>query len=274
MQTKENLTNALNELVLRFKNGTVGPMIHKMCFEVKDVPSRKWSLNNRLIMFFQGTMDARGMKQWNAVGRKVNKGAKAVWILGPRIIKEKVDDGNGQVSEVETLIGFTSIPVYRYEDTTGEPLAETPEASRKTLPLFEVAEKLGVDVAYDAAESCCYGSYAPTERSIRLHTDSLGTWLHELAHAVHHCAGYSVANDHDGSKYAMGEVVAETVAAVLFQELGLGDYSGNAYQYLARYAEILKLDVYKAVMKALKEIEKTINEIVELSGEDNGLQAA
>lgn len=39
-------------------------------------PCDKWSIGNQLIMLFiGGTDDARTLKQWNAVGRKVMKGS-------------------------------------------------------------------------------------------------------------------------------------------------------------------------------------------------------
>jgi len=46
-------------------------------------PIDGWSAFNRAIVFSRGTSDARGIRQWNAVGRKVKKGAKAIRILVP-----------------------------------------------------------------------------------------------------------------------------------------------------------------------------------------------
>jgi len=52
-----------------------------------EVPCRKWSWHNQLLVALSGTADARGIKQWNKVGRKAKKGSNAVWILAPRIKK-------------------------------------------------------------------------------------------------------------------------------------------------------------------------------------------
>jgi len=87
-----------------------------------DIPSAKWSISNRILQFLADTSDARGFRQWNKAGRKVKKGAKAFHILGPkaRTITETDDDG----TETEKVIvsGFFAIPVFRAEDTDGEPL--------------------------------------------------------------------------------------------------------------------------------------------------------
>ena len=59
-----------------------------------DLPCRNWSFCNQLLIAMSGTSDARGMKQWNAVDRKVKKGSKAIWILAPytRKVKSKGEE--------------------------------------------------------------------------------------------------------------------------------------------------------------------------------------
>jgi len=48
-----------------------------------DVPCRKWSWHNQLIVALGGTLDARGIRQWNTVDRRIKKGSHALWILAP-----------------------------------------------------------------------------------------------------------------------------------------------------------------------------------------------
>jgi len=57
-------------------------------FKGNGKPSDAWSFFNRLIMLMNNTEDARGFRQWQKVGRRVKKGAKAFYILAP--IRKKV----------------------------------------------------------------------------------------------------------------------------------------------------------------------------------------
>ena len=69
-----------------------------------DVPCRKWSWHNQLIAALSGTTDARGMKQWNAAGRKVAKGSKAIWILAPCVkkIRDNTHDDDDNLFRTKT----------------------------------------------------------------------------------------------------------------------------------------------------------------------------
>ena len=112
-----------------------------------DTPCRKWSFYNQLLVALAQTSDARGFKQWKEAGRKVKKGSKALWILGPclKTIKDKDDDGDEKAKQI--LIGFRSIPVFRVEDTEGEALPKDEYADWiKELPLIEVAESWNIHV--------------------------------------------------------------------------------------------------------------------------------
>ncbi|WAH39332.1 hypothetical protein [Alicyclobacillus dauci] len=46
-------------------------------------PCDAWCLANQIIMIVSGTEDACGFNQWQEVGRRVKKGAKAICIFGP-----------------------------------------------------------------------------------------------------------------------------------------------------------------------------------------------
>ena len=51
-------------------------------------PCIKWSAHNRFIVALHETGDARGYKQWKEAIRFVKKGAKAMYILVPRFVKD------------------------------------------------------------------------------------------------------------------------------------------------------------------------------------------
>ena len=133
---------ALENIVQRFKEGDVPEAIAYSMFPIPNIPATKWSLLNRTIMFLSGTGDARGFRQWKEAGRHVKKGAKSFTILAPRFVKKQTEN------EEETepiLAGFLAVPVFKVEDTEGEPLdyqnIELPE-----LPLMEVAQEWGISV--------------------------------------------------------------------------------------------------------------------------------
>ena len=86
-------------------------------------------------MFISGSKDARGYQQWKEVDRFVKKGSKAIYILVPKIAKT-VDSETG---EEETILkGFMCRPVFRVEDTEGEPL-DYEQNELPYLPLLERA---------------------------------------------------------------------------------------------------------------------------------------
>ena len=66
---------SINIIVKSFEDETIPEAIAFSMFPMTDIPCSKWSLNNRIITFFNKTEDARGFRQWNKVGRHVKKHA-------------------------------------------------------------------------------------------------------------------------------------------------------------------------------------------------------
>lgn len=56
----EKVRNQLLRIVELFQSENIPKAIKELTFPAFDVPANKWSLSNRLIMFFSGTSDARG----------------------------------------------------------------------------------------------------------------------------------------------------------------------------------------------------------------------
>jgi len=120
------------------------------------------------------TEDARGFRQWQKIGRRVKKGAKAFYILAP--IRKKVpvkirreverinENGETEIVEVEEtiyvdkLVGFKSIPVFRYEDTEGKPLPEENFNIEIPYEFNGIIEELCLKVETTAFSSY-YGTY-------------------------------------------------------------------------------------------------------------------
>ena len=254
----------LNGIVDMFKTGDVPQAIAFATYPAADIPSARWSFTNRLIMFFSGTIDARGFRQWNDVNRYVRKGSKAFHILVPCFKKVK-DDETGQEGEV--LRFFKSAPVFRLEDTDGEPLdyqlLEVPD-----LPLLERAEEWRISVKAIPRNYMFYGSYSKANKEIILATAEECVFFHELAHAGHE----KVKGGLESGQDPLQEIVAELSAQALCRLVGkqANDTIGNSYKYIERYAEELKLSPYSACMKVMSETEKVLQLI--MKGDGNGTE--
>jgi len=85
----EKVKQVLNQILDRFKSGDIPDAVVYAFYPIPDIPSSKWSLMNRTLMFFGGTSDARGYRQWQQINRSVKKGSKALYILVPFIKKDK-----------------------------------------------------------------------------------------------------------------------------------------------------------------------------------------
>ncbi len=215
----------LDSIVEQVSGDVITDFMQKSLFG-GDAPMTKWSMLNQFICFISGTQDARGYKQWQKVERNVKKESKAIFILAPlliktnRIIAEEVEDeGMDKIEEVKKLIGFKSIPVFRYEDTDGKPLEYAEMVKRidpEELPLYNVAKDLGISINVGLTVCGEYGSFCPSTKEIRLCTDSEQVFLHELSHAIdEHLRNYKITD------YGFGEVVAELSACFLASLYGL-----------------------------------------------------
>jgi hypothetical protein len=135
MNMKVKLT--LDCIIQRFKIGDIPEAVAFSVFPIADIPSARWSKLNRIVMFLSGTQDARGFRQWEEAGRKVKKGSKAIYILVPNF-RSIEDEKSG--SERNVIIGFMARPVFRLEDTDGEPL-EYEQVELPDLPLTDCAKQ-------------------------------------------------------------------------------------------------------------------------------------
>ena len=88
-----NPIEQITSVIDLFKSGEIVNMTKTVYLESNgNKPSAKWSLSNRIIMYGQGTMDARGYNQWIKAHRHVKKGSKAIHILAPRLITKLNED--------------------------------------------------------------------------------------------------------------------------------------------------------------------------------------
>lgn len=226
---REILDGLTRQIMADGVNGYVRRRISLLC-TVDDIPCMKWSRLNRLLTYFSGTDDARGIRQWADAGRHIKKGSRAFHIFTPMTRKEK-DGESGE--ETEVLSGFRLTPVFRIEDTYGD---ELPYVTRlrsldvDSLPLADVARKLGVEVR---AAFCGHaaGSFTPSKKLITMNSGDAQVFLHELSHAVdHELGGYGKGD------YALGEVVAELSSAFLGSLYGIDVDIAATREYIKGWA--------------------------------------
>ena len=227
MTSTENAKKVMAELVETFSSEKFPQVAAKAYITAPDIPSASWSFGNRITMLFHGTCDARGYKQWEAVGRHPKKGSKAIYILGPRIVKAKGKDD----TEEKRIVGFRCIPVFRYEDTEGEKLQEY--VPRKLPPLYELAKYNGITVRYTNTMGGEYGSMTLPggTDTMTLSTESPDTFLHEL---IHH---YDLRgrNDVTTGQDKVQEIVAQLGACVLARMYGY-DSAAYTWNYISAYS--------------------------------------
>ncbi len=200
---------------------------------------QRWSPNNRLLAAMQmlqrgkdlDNLHMMGFRQWEAQGRKVSKGAKAVWILAPitRKVVDEADDG----TEVERhrVVGFKSIPVFDISDTHGDPLPPSPAGHQTGTvapgTLEGLRDRVGTaGYSYEeteipgfnrAAGTGTYGYTEPATKRIvvdarQTPTEKASTLAHELAH-VHcgHVDNLSEYRQHRGRMETEAEMTAYLV---------------------------------------------------------------
>ena len=255
--TRDRADATLAEILTMFESGALPEAIAqtRIVRARHDRPLCEWSLGNQLLVLIHGTEDARGFRQWETVGRRVKRGARAFHILGPCKVKRTERDDAGDEVERVVVVGFKAIPVFRLEDTEGEPV-EYPDYSPPELPpLHEVAERLGVPVRYLPNGGAERGAYSLVRAEIVLATHDVDTFFHELAHAAH--ASFEPLQ---GGQNPRQEIIAETVAAVLCRLYGYDGYLSEARHYVAYYAGQEKPE--RAAMRLLADVERTLDVIL------------
>lgn len=255
----------LDGIIARFESGDVPKAIAYAMLPVPNVPSANWSLLNRMIMAMSGTFDARGIRQWNSVGRKVKRGAKALYILVPRFFKQQTKYGD----EEEILAGFMARPVFKVQDTEGEPLDYGLPEVPPDLPLRERAEEWGISVHAVPGPWRFQGCFYQEKKWIVLATPEETIFFHELSHAAHAILLGSLSPGQDWRQ----EIVAELSAAALCAIVGKTSRSlGNSYRYISDYAKQAGLSPVQGCLQVLSDVEKVLKLI--LNGDQKNDQPA
>lgn len=265
----KNRTDRIEEITTRlmdmFAMGEFPAAIARTIIKPKSgyyTPCMSWSLGNRILTLLAGTDDARGYRQWESVGRRVKKGAKAFYILAPisRKIKTKVLDGEKE-EEIEKIIvkGFKAIPVFRYQDTEGEELERPDYIPVELPPLYDVALQFSTVDYLPAAGENFLGSCDVNSGNIRLHSHDVEIFFHELAHSVDRCL-----HGLKPGQNAEQEVIAEFSSAVLCYMYGYQGYLKYSWEYIRHYAGDDSSKALALIMKTLTRVEAIVTRILEV----------
>lgn len=66
---------------------------------------------------------------------------------------------------MDKLLGFKPVPVFRFEDTDGEPLPEERFNVEIPYELDGITDELGIEIEAVRFDGLMYGSYSPSQSS-------------------------------------------------------------------------------------------------------------
>lgn len=234
---------SLDSIIEKMENGDLSPLVKVARIRLdKSCPASRWTFSNVLLAYLQsGELDCRGYRQWQAVGRQVKKGGHGVFILAPRFVydKEKTDDGKKKIKWTY----FVTIPVFPMSQTEGDDI-EYPGMPTEPMPLESLAKDLGIEVTYKPL-AVALGTTTTDGAKISMGTDDAKTWFHELVHAI----WVRLYGKLESGQHAHQEITADLGAITLMEVYGLGDRTGNAWEYISEYADDPVEAIHRAAAK-------------------------
>lgn len=288
MSTKLDLTeiNARLEKNLEelFRNNRFQDMLNVMA------SGHQYSFNNALLIAMQrpeATM-VRGFKQWQALGRQVNKGEKGIDILVPSFKKVEVQKINEQTGEIlkdengdpqseirQSISGFVMGKVFDVSQTEGKDIPNVRDFIQEELKSPESLTELynrfieqtnnhpsnSLVIREEAHESESYGGYYNrNDEKIVINTavsktaeQKFRVLIHEYAHSqLHH-----KENDMKDLPRGHKEAQAECAAYIVSQYYGF-DTDLSSTGYIATWAQDLNL-----AKQAIKEVQDVSRSTIE-----------
>ena len=261
MRNEVRIRESLKGVIRLFESGQATTVMAVRVLPPPDIPASSWSLGNNLLLWIAGTGDARGYRQWQKANRHARKGSKAIYILAPTFRTVEEEDESGELARQKVLRGFRAVPVFRFEDTDGEPLQHdmTPP---EPPPLIEVAREWGLKVSYVGASGPYLGYYRnnddrPSEITLATHDEQV--FFHELAHA----AQYRTWPDIKPGQKLRKEISAELASCVLARLYGRqSSNEGHSFKYVKDYCDAYDKPLSMTLWGVVSDTEKILNAIL------------
>jgi antirestriction protein ArdC len=197
----------------------------------------KYSASNQLMIYMQAphSTQVAGFRQWQGMGRQVQKGEKGIKIFAPMTVKDRDDP------DKKNLVGFKIVNVFDVSQTQGEALPVIPWPEAGECPdglwdqLIEHAASLGFPVTVLENEQRgpvgARGWFVPVAKEIIVRpapeAGMAATLLHELGHALD---PFLMQDDSRARK----ELMAESVAYILGMRFGVA-LEDEVTHYLASW---------------------------------------
>ncbi len=195
---------------------------------------RQYSFGNVMLIVSQcpEATNVAGFRTWARVGRHVQKGQRAIWILAPMIAPS-----SDRLSDDREIRGFKHVPVFDISQTDGEDVPRVCSRLAGDDPgacfsrLVGVARALDFTVGDAELAPGLNGQCSFDHRRIEVErrnspAQRVKTLAHEIAHAILH-------QGHQDRPLA--ELEAESTAYVVCQHFGL-DSGTYSFGYVATWA--------------------------------------
>lgn len=248
---------------------------------------KHYSLNNTILIVAQrpsATM-VMGYKDWQKLGRYVQKGEKGISILAPskrKIDMEKIDpatmkpyldkEGKPITEKKDIITGFFNVKVFDVEQTDGKEIPQVRDFISRNMQDDDYISKLYQDykrflvetkerdIQEAPTDQGVGGYFRPSTNEIVISstensndTEKFRVLIHEYAHALLHNKESEMKDLPRGHK----EAQAESVAYVVSKYYGL-DSEDVSIGYIATWSQDIKL-----AKQALDEIQSVANSIID-----------
>ena len=196
----------------------------------------RYSASNQLMIWMQreDATQVAGFRQWQSMGRQVQKGEKSIKIFAPMTKKDEVGETK--------IFGFKLVSVFDISQTKGDPVPrmEWPETTGECDGLFdqlaEQVERMGLTIQivpahHEGLSPTARGWFTPSTKIISVRETGEAQMCSTLLHEVGHANDPLLSSDDDRGRK---ELVAESVSYVLGLRYGL-DVVDEVTHYLASW---------------------------------------
>lgn len=269
----KELSDELTEKVKAFSENELKDFIETM----SRFPT--YSLRNQLLIYLQTNGAASmvcGAQKWKELGRYINKGSKAIYIVAPYYIKSITKDGNN-ISDNDTdppadetkQLGFKAVPVFDVSQTNGK---ELPEITKPLIQAVDNYDDLLNAISRYSPVPIVMGNTGDangyynlndkkiviSDRISDMQAQIVDVCIHEMSHCILHDKDFGICKDvpHD-----IKEVQAEASSYLVCNALGV-DNSSFAIGYITSWAGG-DLKEFEEYMKPVHDCSKQIIDGIE-----------